>query len=375
MDAGEFETTLEECETRLDRLRALYEQWFQGMERLEPMIPKKELERKVQVLRRNIPRNTRLRFRFQQLTSKYMTYKNYWTRVSRQIEEGTYRRDIMKVRRKRQEARSTRREAPEDRPNPADGISIDVDLDSMDIEAEIAAASADASAAVADRMFAKDDVLAAIDNLGSRSLSPPGAGRQQSLSPFAIPSKAPGAGASLTPLVRTPTAGTPTPKAPATAPRAPSTGFSKPPAAPKQAAGAPARLSLDLGPVAPPAQKKAPPATKPQARTNMRAVVPKRSPAAQPRKKPAVVRRPPSSPPGSRVVGGPDDEGMKRVYRSYVDARKKNNERVDNVRFESVKKSIQKQLPKLQQKHKGKKIDFEVVIRNGKVGLKPVPKG
>ncbi|RLB46704.1 MAG: hypothetical protein DRJ42_27080 [Deltaproteobacteria bacterium] len=65
---------------------------------------------------------------------------------------------------------------------------------------------------------------------------------------------------------------------------------------------------------------------------------------------------------------------MRKIYDSYVDARRRNNERVDNLRFESIKKTIQKQLPKLQAKHKGKKIDFEVVVRNGKVGLKPVPK-
>jgi hypothetical protein len=65
---------------------------------------------------------------------------------------------------------------------------------------------------------------------------------------------------------------------------------------------------------------------------------------------------------------------MRKVYQRYVEARERNNERVDNVRFENVKQSIEKQLPTLRAKHKGKNIDFEVVIRNGKVGLKPVPK-
>ncbi|RLB55111.1 MAG: hypothetical protein DRJ42_07080, partial [Deltaproteobacteria bacterium] len=61
MDAQEFEIALKECETRLDRLRALFEQYFQGMERREPSVPKKELFRRVQALRRNVPRNTALR--------------------------------------------------------------------------------------------------------------------------------------------------------------------------------------------------------------------------------------------------------------------------------------------------------------------------
>ena len=33
-----------------------------------------------------------------------------------------------------------------------------------------------------------------------------------------------------------------------------------------------------------------------------------------------------------------------------------------------------KMLRKLEQKYKGKKIDFEVVVKNGRVGLKPVTK-
>jgi len=65
---------------------------------------------------------------------------------------------------------------------------------------------------------------------------------------------------------------------------------------------------------------------------------------------------------------------MRRVYQEYMAARRRNNERTDNVRYETIQKSIQKMMPKLQEKHRGKKIDFEVVVRNGKVGLKPKPK-
>ena len=37
--------------------------------------------------------------------------------------------------------------------------------------------------------------------------------------------------------------------------------------------------------------------------------------------------------------------------------------------------SIKKMVPELEQKHRGKKIDFEIVVKDGRVGLKPVPKG
>ncbi len=44
------------------------------------------------------------------------------------------------------------------------------------------------------------------------------------------------------------------------------------------------------------------------------------------------------------------------------------------MKYEKLAASIEKMVPKLQQKHQGKKIDFEVVVRDGRVGLKPVTK-
>ncbi|MCG8557153.1 MAG: hypothetical protein MJD61_17980 [Proteobacteria bacterium] len=97
----EFELLLAEAEKALDRLRALYEQWFQGVERIEPMVPRKDVDRKLARLRRAAPRNTALRFRFQQLAQRYTSYSVYWRRVARQIEEGSYRRDQLRARRRR----------------------------------------------------------------------------------------------------------------------------------------------------------------------------------------------------------------------------------------------------------------------------------
>lgn len=65
---------------------------------------------------------------------------------------------------------------------------------------------------------------------------------------------------------------------------------------------------------------------------------------------------------------------MRKIYDNYLDARRRNNERVDNVKLSTLKKSIDKMMPKLQQKHAGKRIDFEVVVKDGRVGLKPVAK-
>lgn len=68
------------------------------------------------------------------------------------------------------------------------------------------------------------------------------------------------------------------------------------------------------------------------------------------------------------------DQEIRAIYDRYIAARKRNSERTDNVRIETVAKSVRGMMPKLTQKHAGKQIDFEIVVRGGKVALKPVPK-
>jgi hypothetical protein len=95
MDNKEQDQAITDLEIQLDRLRALYEQYFMGIERIEPQVPRKTVERIFQMLRKERIRNTALRFRFMQLVQRYNTMETYWRRVVRMIEEGTYRRVVM----------------------------------------------------------------------------------------------------------------------------------------------------------------------------------------------------------------------------------------------------------------------------------------
>ncbi|KYF71442.1 hypothetical protein BE15_28480, partial [Sorangium cellulosum] len=97
MESSEVERELEELETRIERLRALYEQYFMGIERLEPLIPRKDVDRRIWVMRREQIRNTGLRFKFQMLFQRYNTFQQYWGRIAREIENGTYRRDVIRA--------------------------------------------------------------------------------------------------------------------------------------------------------------------------------------------------------------------------------------------------------------------------------------
>jgi hypothetical protein len=112
MEQKQFENSLYEAETQLDRLKALYEQWFQGFERLEPTVLRKNFDRHLDAMRRELPRNIGLRFRYQQIVQRYTTYMVYWRRIARQIEEGTFNRDLLKARKRR--LGSLRPSAPHD---------------------------------------------------------------------------------------------------------------------------------------------------------------------------------------------------------------------------------------------------------------------
>jgi hypothetical protein len=286
MTPKEFEITLSDAEVQLSRIKHLYEQWFQGIERIEPQIPRKQFIRMLNLLRKEKPRNTALRFRFQTLVQRYTTLQTYWRRIGRQIEEGTYRRDLLRARRRREAVRAEREQ------ERAGRSSSPIELD-PNAEVNMDQLIADAS----DRM---DELL-----------------------------KAPEPSSKV------------------------------------------ATLDLEQ-PEAPPPQEPAPPSGPPTARFGKPQ---SRRPALKrERSSPAITpsrRAPPAIAARSK---GPGDARMRQIYDSYVEAKRSNNERTDKIDYETVAKSLKKMVPKLDRKHKGKRIDFTVVVKDGKVGIKPVVK-
>ncbi|HEY8087867.1 MAG TPA: hypothetical protein VIF09_08480, partial [Polyangiaceae bacterium] len=96
-DSVDIERLVGELELGVDRLRSLYEQYFMGIEKIEPMVPRKDVDRRIHVLRKEQIRNTALRFRFQMILQRYNTYQTHWQRVCREIENGTYRRHVVRA--------------------------------------------------------------------------------------------------------------------------------------------------------------------------------------------------------------------------------------------------------------------------------------
>lgn len=271
---------LSDAEVQLSRIKHLYEQWFQGIERIEPQIPRKQFDRALHALRKQQPRNTALRFRFQTLIQRYTTLQTYWRRVARQIEEGTYRRDLLRARRRREAARAERE--AQRRRQSSGPLELDPDAD-----------------ANVDQLI--DEASHRMDEL--------------------LQAPRPGTSGRTLDLDESDVAPAPKPQSPGDVPR---TTFGKPR-----------------------------PARRPQ-------------PGIQPSRK--------TPPPIAARAKGPGEARMRQIYESYVDAKRKNNERTDRIDYETVAKSLKKMVPKLDRKHKGKRIDFKIVVQEGKVGIKPVVK-
>ena len=97
VDGTDVVAELEELEQRMERLRALYEQYFLGFEKIEPSVLRKDVERRFWLLRRVQMRNTATRFKLQTLSQRYNTYQQYWQRCLREIDAGTYRRHVIRA--------------------------------------------------------------------------------------------------------------------------------------------------------------------------------------------------------------------------------------------------------------------------------------
>ena len=92
-----IEELLDGLDTTLDRVKVLYEQYFLGIQKQPPSYLHTDVERKLRDLAQAQIRNTALRYRFATLQQKFGSYNSYWRRTLRQIENGTYSRNLYKV--------------------------------------------------------------------------------------------------------------------------------------------------------------------------------------------------------------------------------------------------------------------------------------
>ncbi len=129
---------LTELEGELAELRAAYEQYFMGNERLPPLKKHDAFKKTYQRLKSSSVRQTAVKFRLESIGQKLLTFERLWDRTLKEIENGTYKRDLLKMKRRQQVVSK--------RPATSDAFDIDEDLDLSDLDAEDDLSSAIAAA-------------------------------------------------------------------------------------------------------------------------------------------------------------------------------------------------------------------------------------
>jgi len=77
-------------DSKIARLKVEYEQYFSRVLKREPAKLRDEVDRTILAYSGKIINNTSLKFKLNAIVAKYNSYKQYWTRVLRAIDEGTY---------------------------------------------------------------------------------------------------------------------------------------------------------------------------------------------------------------------------------------------------------------------------------------------
>jgi hypothetical protein len=441
VENAEVEVALEELENRLERLRALYEQYFMGIERIEPAIPRKDVDRRIYVLRREKIRNTAKRFKLQTIISRYNTFQQYWQRICREIENGTYKRHLIRAERiapgqmltiaaRKRLGRAALEMATADSVPPPARESARPP--SVQPPAAVARSSLPAAAPLASSLVPRPGVGAPPPKPvpppkpGARPAKPsapveavapkfesldfdldflgdwdPSASAGKSKRAPEVPAR-PFGRALNQPLGAAPPATLLNPGVRAAKPVI----FPAPPPAPPRIAErpliaprpppAPAPIATSSSPIAAPARPApprpalgsaataatAPAPTRPAPLAPAAPIVPKPiAPAAtavapaKPPAKPAVAASlataAPRPTPAIAAAGTITDDRVRELHARLVEAKRQTQDAAA-VSIEGLAKSMKATEAKLREQHKNRRIDFDVVIKDGKAVLKPI---
>jgi hypothetical protein len=306
---------------------------------------------------------TGTRFKFQQILQRYNTYEQYWARILRQIENGTFKRDVIRAAKLvgKDNARSALGKV-------AEGLDIDRAVPS---EAE------------RPRAWNLDDANGDWDD---DAKTPP----NMRLSDLGVdPSRL---GQAPPPTVRNPAAisypGLPSHAAPPSAgtPGPFPFGFPRPQGPTSQ----PAAQAGQHGGFAAPPQPAAGPVGAPQQGPYAGIPAPTARPLLSPQELAAQMRAratgggwqnpPPSQAPHpaparpAPQAQANDDSRSRAIYQEYVAARRRSGESVEGLTYERVARSLSEQGERLRAQHPNRSLDFEVVQKDGKAVIKPVVK-
>ncbi len=314
----DMEELLNDLGHRLDRLKQLYEMYFLGIEKMEPQVARKEVQRTMLMLQQQNIRNTGLRFKLNALVQKWNIYQTYWGRTVREMENGTYVRHLQRMR------RNAERDGKE---LPAEVVKIRERL-----LAGVAAQEQQAAPKAAEKPSSGYDEFDSMKNFLDDETGEFPRVEEDDLPPVsksvvaAVP-------------VRPPPAAPPPPPPRAT--------VTTPPPIP-----AATRTATPPRPPTPPGG--APPVPRPAVPT------PPRGAATTP-------------PGGARPnIPGMNEQELRALHQSYVAARQSSGENA-KVSYEGLVGSLQKQLPRILEQPGVKGVKFEVTTKDGKAIVKAIP--
>jgi hypothetical protein len=116
-----LEAELQIIETDFKALEIAYEQYFMGIERFEPAKERQIIALRLRRIINAYTPQTDLRFRLQNVNSRFQSYSSYWDRILRLIEEGRYLRQISHMKWAEQ-YQSKSQAGPVKAPEPADPL-------------------------------------------------------------------------------------------------------------------------------------------------------------------------------------------------------------------------------------------------------------
>ncbi len=270
MDPLELEAELEMLAKRMERLRVLFEQYFQGIERVPPYSLQKDVVRIFHRLTQLRIRSTTLKFKLQGLVQRFSAHRAYWSRSMREMEEGKHPKQLARNERLR------RRQA-----------ASDLGVDDTDDVIEMTDAEENAAA----------EFMAML-------------------------------GESVRPK--------------------PST---------SESSDAPVKRSADeiRGVAADDLTERANRLKALRDRLARQGAVPA----------PPLASAPPEKPPVDTA---------RQVYERLVETKKRLGERVDHLTYENVREGMEKQAARTREKLGCREVEFDVVIKDGKTLLKPIPR-
>jgi hypothetical protein len=314
-----LEAELELLSKKLDRLRVIYEQFFLGVEKMAPYTLQKDVVIGFHRLGQERIRSAASKFKYQSLVQKFSSYKAYWARTQREIEEGTYKRHVQRVQR-REQVRTEHGEL-----SAHDLAELRVIRETLGDEA--------ANEAESKR---RAELLA------------------ESRQPAGAPART--ARGAMAPDDANNRGDAPTYSAPA-------------PAVTAEGQAALDFMREAFGEEAARLPKAAPPealrgmsaeevARKAEALKALRA----RLGGAD---RPAV---------GAPIRQSREEIRDRQVYEKWVAAKRSVGDRAGLVSFDSLRQSMARQAEALREKHPGKEVGFDVVVKDGKAYLKPIPK-